>query len=69
MNTFNFLFISLHSLAWNCFYQVLRRKGTIYNLNGFLEVLKVQREEFPLPTAYENLLKEALEPFFEKIKF
>lgn len=55
----------LFSVAWNTFYCVLGRKRTLYDLKGISE----QKKEYPLPTAYENLLKESLEPFFKLIKY
>lgn len=53
------------SVAWNTFYAVLRRKGTSYQLDG----LAAMQQSYPMPSAYENLLIESLEPFFNKIKF
>ena len=56
-----FLFISL---AWNAFYAVLKRKGTKYKLNGFLDSLRIYAQErFPLPSGYNEVFTKSLEPF------
>lgn len=58
---------TVSSIAWNTIYQVLKRKGTYYETSGFFSLIPIK--EFPLPTAYEALLKDSLEPFFSKIKY
>ena len=46
------------------------RKGCKYAKNGFRDMARdLAEQEYPLPSNFECLLKESLQPFYNKIKY